>query len=120
MELNDPVQARKYSFLTDEANAAMIKLAAADPDKLEKDQYLKLAEWYRAKTVGAFGPAQAAMHARVQMYIHRFLRLHEKQDLLMTKANLILKQAESRLQSLGTTGPAPVTLAGGIIREIFS
>ncbi|MBI1374686.1 MAG: hypothetical protein GC159_18360 [Phycisphaera sp.] len=111
VELNDPVEARKYTFLTDEQNAAMIKLAAADPDTLDEAQYLTLGEWYRGKADAATGPAQAAMAARSQMYLQRYIRLHAPQDLAKTKAQLMLKQAEDRLARLGTTGPPPQTLA---------
>jgi hypothetical protein len=107
VELDNPAEARKYTFLADDAKLAeLLRLASSDPASLEAEQCMELAEWYRDLAEGApTPPSKLAMLQHAHDHYARFLELHPDTDLTRTKATLALAKVD---QSLGKkAGDAP-------------
>ncbi|MDH3585123.1 MAG: hypothetical protein OER86_13010 [Phycisphaerae bacterium] len=101
VDLDNPAQARKYSFLVDDKTlAANLALAARDVDALEAADARTLGNWYHGLANGAEGDAAtAAMLRRAKSAYDRYLAAAPagRGD---TIAKLSLKAVEAQLDKL--------------------
>lgn len=102
VEMDDPAEARKYSFLAaDESWSRNIRLAAASADSLPPEQCFAMGEWYRGLGDEARSDvAKAAMLRRAAVYYEQFLHQHRADDLVRTKATLASRKVQDDLARL--------------------
>ncbi|MBI1371736.1 MAG: hypothetical protein GC159_03105 [Phycisphaera sp.] len=102
VELDDPTEARKYTFLIDdETMKTNIRLASGKQDDMTEDQFMALADWYKdlAPTAGALR-SRATMYQHAADYYDAFLAKHTATDLVQTKATLERKRVGDQLAAL--------------------
>jgi TolB-like protein len=102
VELDDPEQARKFSFLvTDDTTAQMLRRATRPIAELEPVEAFDLAEWYRSKEADARSDAaRAAMLRRSRAGYEQFIAKHGAEDLTRTKANMAIRRIDQDLASI--------------------
>ncbi|MBI1372520.1 MAG: hypothetical protein GC159_07140 [Phycisphaera sp.] len=102
VEMDDPQEARKYTFLTDDAALkANVPLAAKDAEDLDEAQAEQLAKWYQdlASTASSRGKLVALERARG--YYERYVAVHGAEDLKgKTVSTLTLKSINADLEKL--------------------
>ncbi|MDH3583714.1 MAG: hypothetical protein OER86_05820, partial [Phycisphaerae bacterium] len=76
VQLDDPAEARKYTFLLDATTRERVTLAARPIDDLSPAQCLHLGDWYAKLSQRAKGGAAAGMKRRARNYYRRFLAMH--------------------------------------------
>jgi len=111
-ELDQPEEARKYTFLTkDQKLSDRVRLAAADPSSLEAAQHIDLATWYDslAPTAGT-ARGKLAVSTRALNHYRLFAEAGEGSGIERAKA----KAAIGRLEEvLAAAEPAAQPAAGG-------
>jgi hypothetical protein len=81
----------------DELLRTYIPLAGKQVEDLPESACLELGHWCRSIAKTATGKAKALMLARAKTCYERFLSLHTKQDISVTRAKIALKQIDADL-----------------------
>jgi len=77
VDLDTPNEARKYTFLSDDAELkANVPLACKDPADLDEEQAEQLAKWYHDLSRSATGKGKLATLERARGYYERYVELH--------------------------------------------
>ncbi len=103
IELDEPLEARKYSFLLDDqARRQQIRLACIPIEKIDGESALSLGDWYRSlETEAGSQSARTAMLARAEACYDRFIKTHATQDALGLRVTAHRQQIQTRLAELG-------------------
>jgi hypothetical protein len=112
IELNEPHQARKYTFLlSDKSIGKNVSLASGSPGKLESADAYGLAQWYN--TLGSKNPTKLHLLERSITAYERYLSLAipEGNSIKKTAATFALKELRNRYEKL--TEPKVTTLVRG-------
>ncbi|MDH3583883.1 MAG: LamG domain-containing protein [Phycisphaerae bacterium] len=118
VELDDPVGARRYTFLADDESwKTNVPLATRPVEQLPAAEALKMGEWYRGLADAAPRDSKARMLGRARDYYHRFLEQDEGAGLAKLKATAGLKMVESALDALAprTASRLPASLRRGLV-----
>ncbi|MBI1374480.1 MAG: hypothetical protein GC159_17320 [Phycisphaera sp.] len=115
-DLDQPDEARKYTFLVDDAELAENLRRAYTPlDTLEEDDAFRLGEWYRSLSTSVAGDVpRARMLTHASNAYQRYLELHTAEDLYATRVKLSLKQIEESLNRLGAPVPIYASNVAGV------
>ncbi|QNN20862.1 hypothetical protein HED60_00785 [Planctomycetales bacterium ZRK34] len=107
VQLDDPMEAQKYTFLTnDESLKQFVSLANQSTD-LSHEQLLTLGDGYRDLADQAEGNSQSRMFMRAQQAYAQYLKAHTEEDADRLKATLAQQMVESTLKKIGRA-PAPI------------
>ncbi|MDH3583550.1 MAG: PA14 domain-containing protein [Phycisphaerae bacterium] len=102
VELDRPLEARKYTFATDDETwKTNVTLATRDIWSLEEQEAMALGDWYRGLVDSAPAAARGPLLVRAHRYYRVFLTRHPQADLARTKAGLALKTVDAALEGLG-------------------
>ncbi|MBI1373779.1 MAG: hypothetical protein GC159_13730 [Phycisphaera sp.] len=99
VEKDDPAEARKYSFLTDEATGKLIRAATRDTSELDADTAVALGKWYYELSRDARAGAKLAMLNHADAAYQRFLELAAA-DLQATQAKLMVARIADEIEKL--------------------
>ncbi|MDH3584383.1 MAG: hypothetical protein OER86_09230 [Phycisphaerae bacterium] len=100
VDLDEPNEARKYSFLSSDAELTdRIRLAASDPGNLDPKQALELGHWYQSLAT-AQSTAKEPMFKRAATYLRRYVESGPPAGLERSKVELDLKRIEQMLAAL--------------------
>lgn len=105
IEKDDPIEARKYTFLAeDETVADRVKLASTDASELAEQEHFDLGGWYRELAEKAKSkPSRAAMLRRAVGHYDSYLAVHTADDIFRTKAQHARDTIATELASAGGT-----------------
>lgn len=104
VDLDDPQEARKYTFLTqDAALKDAVAMAGKPVDAIETDQMLTMGDWYRDLAKAAAPSSQAPMLRHAVAYYQQFLKVHTAQDIQTSRATLALGAATKALEQATAT-----------------
>lgn len=109
IEKDDPIEARKYTFLAeDETVAERVKLASGDADELSEQERFDLGGWYRELADEAKSkPSRFAMLRRAVVHYDAYLAMHTTEDIYRTKASHARESIANELASAGESGDTP-------------
>ncbi len=110
VEFDDPAEARKYAFLTDDpAMATNIRNATRPVAELDATASFEMGEWYRGLAAEArFDVSKAAMLKRAAAHYEQFLQQHPAEGLVRTKANLASNRVQQDLAALNIADIKPL------------
>ena len=126
VDLDDPAQAAKcLQGAKDTALLKYVPAAAKGVEAAPEFACLELGEWYRDLAPKAPAHARAAMYARANAYLQRFLEIHTPKDLNRTRATLALEKIEQAVARLAPARTAavpsrPSTSGGGTWMDLLA
>jgi hypothetical protein len=98
VDLDNPAEAARHVEGIEDPSLRKYVPGAARPfAEAPEAACLELAEWYRALGDGAPAGAKAAMYARAEAYLERFLDVHSFDDLDRTRAAALLEKVDAAL-----------------------
>lgn len=105
IEKDDPIEARKYTFLAEDKTVAdRVKLAAGESDELSEQEHFDLGGWYRELAEKAKSkPSRTAMLRRAVGHYDSYLAAHTADDIFRTKALHARDTIATELASTGDT-----------------
>ncbi|MDH3584663.1 MAG: hypothetical protein OER86_10650 [Phycisphaerae bacterium] len=108
VEMDDPAEARKYTFLSDDATLkANTRMAARPVESLDEAEAEALGKWYRSMVAEAPTESKGAMLERARLAYERYLQLHGEEDLKgHAVRKSVLKGIETELEKLAAASPA--------------
>jgi len=116
LELDQPEEANKYSFLlSDPTQRQMVALAARQPDALSPEQSVQLGEWYYQKAQQAPSDTAGLPLRRASMYLQQYLDSSPSDVLSRQKAALLLQQVQAALEKAST----PATAGGSSFVDLL-
>jgi hypothetical protein len=109
VEMDDPAEARKYTFLSDDdAWKTHVPLAAQELESLKAGDALALGKWYRSLAATAPKTAKLEMLIRSRAAYEKFLEADAGEGLAVAAARIALKTITSDLEKI-EAGSSSVT-----------
>ncbi|MBI1374479.1 MAG: hypothetical protein GC159_17315 [Phycisphaera sp.] len=101
-DLNDAIEARKYTFLVDSELADNVRRATLDTADLTEDDAFKLGEWYRGLAGQATNEkVRGELYRSAYAAYERYLEAHKTEDLYQARVVLAAKQVREQMDKLG-------------------
>ncbi len=105
VEFDNPIEARKYTFLlTDESLKDNIRDAAKEPAEIEPARALILSDWYTELAGRTGGIARSNLLMRTEAYLTSYLDSDAAIEPQHSKAKHALDRTQKALAALGQTG----------------
>ncbi|MBI1373432.1 MAG: hypothetical protein GC159_11950 [Phycisphaera sp.] len=115
VDLNSPIDARKYTFLLqDDALKQNIRDASKDPAEVEPLRALALGDWYTELAGKAGGTARWNLLSRSEAHYQAFVDSDVKDDLARSKAKFALDRTKKALAALEQTMAPAVRSVGKV------
>ena len=100
VDLDQPVEAAKYSFLVEKQLADRVRLAEKPIDSVAPEACSDLAKWYVGLSSNRQSAARFAMLNRAARYYRRFIDSDPSDNVALTVARVKLTQIETQLAEL--------------------